>query len=148
MKIIKYLTNVKIISTIGSLFLFGLHECLVPFCSFSIPYVFAVMYDDTIVARFGLFIIIFFGIYLLTWIVSPILLRIGNRFASSVGIAGIIALNLCDMLCCIVSFVGQQKIFKLINFVFSSLIVIISCLLLQKKWSQKAEDRGRFSVLR
>lgn len=149
--IFRDLANVKIIATVGGLTLAGLHEYLRPFLSYTILYVLSIMYGEEIPAKYGVLILVFLGIYLLLWIISPILLRIRSRTVSSIGIIGIIVLNVCDMVCCVFSFLELQVTFKVINFVFSALVIVLAVLSLKQGHKTEdgslvsTQDRGRFA---
>ena len=123
---VKRLVDIKIISTILVLTLIVAFELTLSCCSYTIPYILAVMFDDTITKTVGLTIISAFAIYILAWLASPILLRIRHPKVFRAGVIITIVLNICDIVCCFLSFLELQDISKAINFVFSVLVIIIS----------------------
>ena len=127
-KIFDILTTVKILTTVGGFLFYGVHEYCRLFFSFSIFYAFAISYDDAI-WKYGILFLILLGAYLLVWLISPILLRIKNRKAILVGVAGIVLLNLSDIICCLCSdWLGNGKI---VSILFSALIVVLGVIRLK-----------------
>ena len=123
---IKQLVNIKILATILCLVVAGLHEHLLACSAFSIPYALAVMFDDTISKEFGIFIVVSLGIYTVAWIIAPILLGIKTQSVYAIGIFITIALNLCDAVCCFLSLLEFLSIPKVINMVFTAVIILIA----------------------
>ena len=122
----------KIVSTFVSFLSHALHNIAVAFSAWCIPFAFAAMYNDEIALKFGVQIIILVCIGLIVWIASPLLILIRNETISRVGVICVIVVNLCDLLCCLLSFTGIEHFIKAINIVFSAVLVLISFLLLRK----------------
>lgn len=111
------------------------------FCAFTFPFAFAVMYDDAIAATWGTIIIVILGIELIAWITSPILILFKNRIASSIGIIGIIALNVSDAISCILSYMSMESPIKIANLIFTALTIFASSLLLWRVSRQAGEQK-------
>lgn len=123
----------KLLSTICYFVSYSL-RCLMAFSSFSILYGLALMYDEKVVAKYGVFILMMLGCISLVITLSPFLLLINNKITSAIGVICVLALNTMDIICCVLSFVQTAGFLKLINMLFSFLVVLISCRLLRKMW--------------
>ena len=120
---VKSLVHIKIIATVIALVFPAAHEWAMSCSSYTVPYVLAVMFDDTITKTVGLLIIGAYAIYMLAWIASPFLLRHGHSNVNAGGLVTTIVLNLCDMVCCILSFLESQDVSKGINILLSAFVV-------------------------
>lgn len=123
----------KLISTFASFSSSLLHEVLGPFSSYSVPFLFAIMYDDMIAERWGIMLLLLMVVVFIAWFLFPIMMLIKNKAISLLGTIGIIALNILDIITCVQSYAQLQSAMKAINLAFSGLLVMVSCLLLWKK---------------
>ena len=94
MSIIKHISALKVLAALAAMMFSGLHSYLMAISSFTIPFSFAMMYDDKLVAKFGVFIVIFLGVYLVVSCISQVLLRVKSLFSNRIGFLCVIALNL------------------------------------------------------
>lgn len=126
------LALIRIGATFGVLTSPILHKILQPFCCFSVPFAFASMFDDQIAATFGKAIVAALAVIALSWIIILMMGFLGraHRFCT----IGIMTLTVVDIICCVLSCVmGGVTFLKVMNGIFSVVILWLSCLLLQRK---------------
>lgn len=126
------------IKIIASLFQF-LSPPLMSFSAMSIPMLFVWATDDSAVEFLAFkspFWVVLFGVYFLVWIVTPWLSISNKRVVAIVGLSIVIALNLFDIISCILS--ALPILVKTINLSFSVLVIGLSIRAI-------LGTRGRFS---
>ena len=126
MRIIKHIPALKVLAALGAMMLPGFHSYLMAVSSFTIPFSFAMMFDDKVVAKFGVLIVIFLGIYLVVSCISQVLLWVKSSCYNRIGFLCVIALNLCDIICATYSCLDSVSIVKFINILFSVVMVSLS----------------------
>ena len=138
MKLILGACAVKGVATILALISPGLHDYLLAYSAFSVPFSLAVLFDDAIANRFGFLILASHVTYLLTWCISQILLRRKSETCVVVGLYCVIGVNLCDMVCAIISCFDSVNTSKVANMLISVLVICLSI------WSICREKRNRW----
>ena len=124
MKIIRTMSLVKFLAAVGAITLVSAFDALIAISSFTLPFSMASMFDDAISAKFGLFILIFLGLYFVTFLVSQVLLRLENERCNFIGLLCVMGMNLCDIISAALSCLGTANVAKIINIVLSVAMVV------------------------
>lgn len=115
-----------LIKIVASLFQF-LSPPLRSFSAISIPMLFVWSTDDSAVeflAFKSVFLVVIFGICLLSWIVTPWFATSNKRGVAIVGLSFVVGLNVFDIISCILSALTTLE--KALSLSFSVLIILLS----------------------
>ena len=120
---------------------FGWWEFFIDYSSVSIV-VWIVYGDLAHIWNVVLFIALIIG--LIISVASLILVPFKKKVTSLIGIISIIVLNVSDAICCLVTFSGIVTPDKIVNLLFSALIILISVCLLRRisQRAKKAEGQS------
>lgn len=121
----------KLVISVCSFLSSDLHNKLIAYSSYSIPFLLASMHSEKVAAEYSIIVIVFLSIILIVWIVLPILV-IMNGKVFSVAVISFTVLNSLDLISCLLSYSSIPSGFKIIGILFNAFLIIVNSLLFWK----------------